>query len=224
MHRGKAFRSQKEEESAAAENTEKSLLNLDETEVIDEAEANAEDNAKMHFEESNAIADTYGSEQATETESEKSNASETEDMEKYLPSHGVKPGEYDDFLAKHIKVSCSVCQQSCKDFSSLRQHFTDVHKRVGYVLCCGTKHKTRSFLVDHIHIHLNPDYFKCEECSKVFKERRGLMTHIAWHKGKIYRCTICRRKFLDKTKYKMHKKTHVAHKKQQFPCPECGKT
>lgn len=132
--------------------------------------------------------------------------------------------ELDKFLSEHIKLTCNICQKSMDTFRQLLKHSSEEHKERGYVICCESKHYDRISLVDHINYHLNPESFKCEQCSKVLKNRGGLLAHIQkCHEEKRFACDICSKKFPEKYKLEEHKLRHLPEEEKKFPCSDCGK-
>ncbi|XP_065366827.1 zinc finger protein Xfin-like [Calliphora vicina] len=131
--------------------------------------------------------------------------------------------EYDKIIADNFKIFCNICQSALDNFLSLRRHFKLEHKQRGYARCCKRNFFTRSLLVDHIHVHLNPEYFKCLQCSKVFSDRSRLQCHKRLHDddSKLDKCDICGKLFADKGALKKHVLTHSSEK--LFPCSICGK-
>ena len=131
--------------------------------------------------------------------------------------------EYDRIIAENFKIFCDICQAAFDNFLLLRKHFKVEHKQRGYARCCKRNFFTRSLLVDHIHVHLNPEHFKCQECSKVFSDRSRLQSHKKLHEddSKLDKCEKCGKLFADKGALKKHILTHSSEK--PFPCEICGK-
>uniref|UniRef100_A0A1I8Q076 C2H2-type domain-containing protein n=1 Tax=Stomoxys calcitrans TaxID=35570 RepID=A0A1I8Q076_STOCA len=134
-----------------------------------------------------------------------------------------KLAKSDDFLKKHFEMICHICQQKFEEFRLLCNHYDTEHNQQGYALCCERKFFERQTLVDHIHYHLNPEYFKCKVCNKSWKSRLALSNHFKIHKEKKYCCDICDRRFVEGHQLEAHKATHVPKSDKKFPCNECGK-
>lgn len=136
--------------------------------------------------------------------------------------------EMDDFIAKEYgQIICDMCDVPLKDFAHVTKHYQEVHNHKGYVKCCKIKFQTRGLLVDHLNMHLNPDYFKCTECGKVLQSRHNLRVH----KQRLHRpenveyehkCEECGKTFAMNFMLRIHKLTHVGDA-GEFPCEECGK-
>ncbi|XP_075166580.1 transcription factor grauzone-like [Haematobia irritans] len=137
----------------------------------------------------------------------------------------TKRNEIDEFLAKHFKITCVICQAVMHTFNELRRHFIKQHNETGYAVCCDRKFFKCCLLVDHIQCHLNPEYFKCKHCGKVLSERRCLMLHVKTHglQEKTYVCDICGKAFSRKIGLKNHKLIHLSEEEKKFSCEHCGK-
>ncbi|KAM7343505.1 uncharacterized protein ACRADG_010504 [Cochliomyia hominivorax] len=131
--------------------------------------------------------------------------------------------EYDKIIADNFKIFCNICQHELDNFLALRRHFKMEHQQRGYARCCKRNFFTRSLLVDHIHVHQNPEHFKCQECGKVFSDRSRLQCHKKLHEddSKLDKCKECGKLFADKGALKKHVLTHSSEK--LFPCTICGK-
>ncbi|XP_049307761.1 zinc finger protein 665 isoform X5 [Bactrocera dorsalis] len=121
-----------------------------------------------------------------------------------------KTAEFDEYIAKkNFKFTCCICQTSLENFKHLNRHFREVHQTRGYVLCCGKKLTERGLLIDHIHLHENPDYFKCKHCGMRMTKRRNLELHLR------YKHASC---------LKQHYKIKDTENQKSIPCLECDKT
>lgn len=142
---------------------------------------------------------------------------------RYYYDSKVDISEYDAFIAQHFKLVCSKCQKSVSTFDELYHHFEETHKKKqGYVICCGTKYRKPGCLVDHINLHLNPEYFKCEHCSQVLTLRKHYINHMKTHKME-YSCDICDKKMVSIYLLNKHKLTHVPEDEKKFTCDTCEK-
>ncbi|KAI8128864.1 Transcription factor grauzone [Lucilia cuprina] len=91
----------------------------------------------------------------------------------------VNSKKTDIFIAKNFQqISCDICDTPAKNFRLIRTHFRNVHNQRAYLVCCNTKFYSKSTLVDHIHTHLNPDYFKCQHCDRVLANRQSFEKHM----------------------------------------------
>lgn len=152
----------------------------------------------------------------------------TEQTDKKSSGKSTKSGnhENDKFLMDNFKITCSICQIQTSTFHALCKHFKSEHKQNGFVVCCKKKFYRRSLLVDHVHQHVNPNYFKCIICDKVMADRKCLNMHKKTHndkKEKVHACDICDKKFSMSMSLKLHKMSHLSEEEKHIPCTECGK-
>lgn len=152
-----------------------------------------------------------------------SNNTETETLFIFPPK--TKQEEADDFLTENLSITCDICKSPMKTFQELCKHFQQEHKQPGYVRCCKKKFSSRSLLVDHVHCHLDPDYFKCNLCGKVTADRFCLKNHFQNHKVRERSeiCDICGKAFTLASTLKKHKLLHLPDEEKKYPCEECGK-
>ncbi|XP_037824146.1 LOW QUALITY PROTEIN: transcription factor grauzone-like [Lucilia sericata] len=135
--------------------------------------------------------------------------------------------EHDKLIAEYFKIYCSLCQIPIENFIALRKHFREEHDKRGFVICCKKKIFTRPILVDHIHFHLDPNYFKCKQCDKIYSDRCTLESHMKIHEDgqqdRNHTCDICGKSFVGITQLENHKQTHAPDYEKKFSCNECGK-
>ncbi|XP_073824109.1 transcription factor grauzone-like [Musca autumnalis] len=137
--------------------------------------------------------------------------------------------EYDEFISQNHELSCGLCDVSLKDFHHLNIHFRSEHNGHNtkpYILCCGKKFSRRPQFVDHLHLHKDTNYFKCEHCGKVFPNRRCLTTHILFHdedRKPAFKCDECGKVFLRKGTLQKHQLIHVPEEQRHFQCTKCQK-
>ena len=135
----------------------------------------------------------------------------------------------DFFIMEHFKqIICDLCEVELEDFADMQKHFTNVHKQVGYLVCCSRKFYHRNRLVDHIHTHLNPEHFKCDQCGKVLSDRGKLKSHmLSVHRPSdvqlSHACDVCGKSFTKANVLRRHKLTHLPEEEKKFPCSDCGK-
>ncbi|XP_073821909.1 transcription factor grauzone-like [Musca autumnalis] len=134
--------------------------------------------------------------------------------------------KYDEFIAQNHELFCSLCHIPLQDFNILIIHFRDMHNTKPYAMCCDKKFYKRAVFVDHLHVHKDPNYFKCEHCGKVFANRRCLKNHLEWHdeSGKPrFNCSECGKDFFRRGSLEKHRLLHVPEEQRQFQCNECEK-
>ncbi|XP_053962219.1 transcription factor grauzone-like [Anastrepha ludens] len=133
---------------------------------------------------------------------------------------------HDEFIAQNFKLNCFLCQSSLTDFKELKSHFRGNHQTNGYVKCCGKKLLNRGVLVDHIHVHINPEYFKCQHCEKVLCDRNGLKMHLQYFHGsreRTYYCIICCKGFFSRKVLTRHCLIHAPDEQKNVNCEQCDK-
>ncbi|CAD7078156.1 unnamed protein product [Hermetia illucens] len=138
----------------------------------------------------------------------------------------LKSKEDDLKIAKHMKLKCDLCESDYPTFAEVKRHYRNVHKRKGYVVCCNKKLYKRVLILDHVNKHLNPDYFKCNECNKVFADKQCLKNHMIRHESddaKLFRCEHCPRRFPKQYLLDQHKFIHTPQEERQYFCEDCGK-
>lgn len=143
--------------------------------------------------------------------------------------------EWDQFLADFGFVfKCKICDFVGKDFRDLKGHFRVAHdKPRGYAMCCDRIFYKKEVLVEHIHIHINPEHFKCKNCGMTFKASKSLEYHsIHTCKSinsedvkKLFQCDECLKWFNSKFLLQRHKLSHMPLEERQWKCTvaDCGK-
>lgn len=64
---------------------------------------------------------------------------------------------------------------------------------------------------------------RCDYCSKTFKTKWTLSSHVAAHEGRFqFDCSLCGKKFVRKSHYEGHVRSHEAAR--PYSCEQCGKT
>ncbi|CAD7013653.1 unnamed protein product [Ceratitis capitata] len=138
-----------------------------------------------------------------------------------------KTPHYDDFIAKHFQLTCFLCDKSLTDFRDLKIHYRENHQTNGYIKCCGKKLFKRGDLVDHIHFHKDPEYFKCPQCEKVLCDRKNLESHLHYshdsQERHIYKCDICSKCFSQRKVLARHYLIHAPEEQKTVKCTQCEK-
>lgn len=69
----------------------------------------------------------------------------------------------------------------------------------------------------------NDSKIRCDYCSKTFKTKWTLSSHVAAHEGRFqFDCGLCGKKFVRKSHYEGHLRSHEAAR--PYSCEQCGKT
>ncbi|XP_055603899.1 transcription factor grauzone-like [Uranotaenia lowii] len=130
--------------------------------------------------------------------------------------------EEDRKISEYFKFVCELCQQQSGTFRDLKQHYRDVHDQRGYQRCCNRKLFRRCRLLEHIEVHLNPNHFGCDVCSKSFSS----MSYLRLHKKEVhevavnrpFKCDQCPKTFVQKGQLSSHLSRHKMHQ-----CSICDK-
>uniref|UniRef100_T1GBR1 C2H2-type domain-containing protein n=1 Tax=Megaselia scalaris TaxID=36166 RepID=T1GBR1_MEGSC len=141
--------------------------------------------------------------------------------------------EWDQFLADFGFVfKCKICDFVGKDFRDLKGHFRVAHdKPRGYAMCCDRIFYKKEVLVEHIHIHINPEHFKCKNCGMTFKASKSLEfvgpkdldSHIK-RMHEMISSTLCEQcgKVVQNSKMSAHRLEHQGKKPEMIECHLCG--
>ncbi|XP_055586462.1 transcription factor grauzone-like [Uranotaenia lowii] len=114
-------------------------------------------------------------------EQDSESESETSDYEDELVSNSkTKLGrDADDFIRKHIVLSCGLCDQSDVSFQDYLNHMEIVHgQKQKHVICCGTKYNRRELLYEHVRHVFNSDAFQCPKCQYKCVNSEALKRHL----------------------------------------------
>lgn len=120
---------------------------------------------------------------------------------------------------------CDVCNKYFSSRSALKVHQRH-HSNEKPFVCgtCGVGFYQKVQLTSHEYDHgVVPLPFKCEVCSKSFKFKKGLVTHMRSHTGeRPYPCRHCSMSFASVPIRRMHEMTHSEIK--PFKCTYCDRT
>ncbi|KAL0113423.1 hypothetical protein PUN28_012525 [Cardiocondyla obscurior] len=140
---------------------------------------------------------------------------------------------------------CPRCKKKINDEDKLRAHL-DSHNKAAMKLnqdknedqkiilqnkaigkCSATQTEDDFFIEEMLLLKKDPllleSKIKCDYCSKTFKTKWTLSSHVAAHEGRFqYDCGQCGKKFVRKSHYEGHMRSHEAAR--PFACEQCGKT
>ncbi|PZC85127.1 hypothetical protein B5X24_HaOG202891 [Helicoverpa armigera] len=153
---------------------------------------------------------------------------------------GICPKKFEDKneLKKHIdvhkntracvicgeqdkKLYCNQCPQVCPSPKKFTDHMKHVHSQIMKYFCdtCSKGFRCKSNLKSHIQSHNTNKSFVCDLCGFSCKQRNGLYDHkIRKHTPQRVYCKQCKRPFPNQLNYDNHKCRKVA-----AICPICGK-
>lgn len=122
-------------------------------------------------------------------------------------------------------LSCDFCETIFDSFGEAKRHYKAQHGTPnGYIKCCNRHLITRADVVEHIEWHMNPDAFKCQECSKTVESKSQLRAHILVHvpeKDRKFKCEQCDKRFVRKHKLLSHVEVVHSHLQKAFECDIC---
>lgn len=147
----------------------------------------------------------------------------------------LEMGKFDYFQLKclnnntacsHISSSYSK-QIQFNDVHDFLQHYTETHGMKGYVACCAMKLMKIHAMAMHMARHIQPEAFKCPECSEILTCPKILQYHIQNHLPEARRplsCKECPRRFSYASALAAHTLIHQPeHERVAHICDECGK-
>lgn len=129
----------------------------------------------------------------------------------------------DVLLRKYFKMVCDLCSDTFTSMTETLSHYRHHHNRKGYVKCCNKKFFRRCYALEHINLHRNPDYFRCEPCEKSFPSQDTLRHHNKVHHGGNpdceFKCDQCAESFTSLGGLRKHGTMMHAI---DIPCDQCS--
>jgi hypothetical protein len=115
----------------------------------------------------------------------------------------------DDFdLIKYEIFPCRECETTFDRFTDLKNHMKAQHS---YFKCqiCSRRYKNQKDFQEHFKRHEKSKGYICGLCGKIFTNNQNLRRHEKAHNGvKKFSCKICAHKFDQKSNYLRHLKIH----------------
>ncbi|XP_023158553.1 transcription factor grauzone-like isoform X2 [Ceratitis capitata] len=132
----------------------------------------------------------------------------------------------DEMVKKHIPMGCDLCTFVGEDYIDMSKHFRLQHPNIKpYIRCCNRKLNKRFKVVQHAYKHEDPEFFKCQDCQKVFADRYTLKYHRnaahAPEEDLHFACDQCPKKFARKYLLELHVPSHVPMEERSFICDQC---
>lgn len=139
----------------------------------------------------------------------------------------------DEKIAKYISFKCMLCpNDAINDLTKWKIHMRRVHDETRPVIvCCDRKLTDRRRILYHIGFHHETEAeFQCDKCSKKFKLKAYLLSHMKTHEintTKNFQCDKCPEKFLYRGHLTKHQLIHMTPEEQAlvkfYPCKQCEK-
>ncbi|XP_001659341.2 transcription factor grauzone [Aedes aegypti] len=163
----------------------------EEAEIPQSFEPELEDPTKIEEEDGeDCFAPTKEEEDSSEEEGEvdsrrrslrSANSASGSQQSKKVKRTRVKKKELDEvqeYVSKNMELKCDTCSVECKTFDDLQKHSMKEHQKRATVVCCDLKLAIAYRFVDHVRFHLNPNRFKCPQCTKRCVNRESLSRHV----------------------------------------------
>ncbi|XP_055627704.1 transcription factor grauzone-like [Toxorhynchites rutilus septentrionalis] len=145
----------------------------------------------------------------------------------YPPKTPQEREAEDIFIKQHTRYVCEDCNVEFEQFHVFQRHCSQIHKKEGFITCCGIRHRKRSVLYQHVQFVMNPDAFKCEICGKSYKNRFGYNRHKkeshATEVERAFKCHRCPKSFVRESALKKHLSDHETLDNGTAKCETCGK-
>ncbi|KAG4076309.1 hypothetical protein HA402_005752 [Bradysia odoriphaga] len=132
-------------------------------------------------------------------------------------------------VAEYFRMNCHLCNEQLSSLTKVTKHFRKKHNMErGYLICCCKKKaKVRKAVIEHVEWHMNPNMFRCDECSRTFNEKRALRKHkVEQHKMRTevpLDCGQCTKQFSNLDSLKRHVVRVHPPDNQKFTCDICRK-
>ena len=130
---------------------------------------------------------------------------------------------------KNLNVICTICNRVFKDAailkSHMRTHLPDDEKFLYECEICNKKMVNKWSLNYHIRtIHNGEKNHCCHICSRGFRCKSNLRSHIISHSTENVACEICGGIFKNRISLQSHRKVHKPEESRKFACSVCKKT
>ncbi|XP_069705633.1 uncharacterized protein [Periplaneta americana] len=132
---------------------------------------------------------------------------------------------YDSHIISHdgAMYLCDTCGKSIKHFGNLKKHrrlCADPSLAQQSCTFCSKKYKDRRALKSHIRFHTNERPFTCTLCGESFRVRRQLSSHTLRHTNTHrHKCSVCGKAFFHRQHLRVHLLIH--QRPSEYTCDIC---
>jgi len=153
----------------------------------------------------------------------------------------VSEGKFKQHVALHEAggelcraFGCSVCDLAYTTVARLNRHLEvhryDVVASIYKCMLCSDQFEWVNDLKQHVaetHGISQPQH-QCDKCAKSFANGSLLKSHLRFHAGKVFSCSVCDMRFEHAATLKVHMDTHMpaddkTRGDEKLSCPVCGK-
>ncbi|XP_021693778.1 zinc finger protein 91 [Aedes aegypti] len=173
-------------------------------EIVDEEQSDGEEDSEQEI---------YYSKKSSVTQHEKVDFDPIRSKLKRLTKLTTEEKiEIQKYVSTNVKLACDTCSERFTSFYELQKHSLMQHQKRSLIICCKRKFLVSYKFNDHIRYHLNPERFKCFECSKIYPDRSALNRHTQFVHSKaskkVYTCQVCQCTFLTEQNLTIHATIH----------------
>ncbi|XP_032234214.2 uncharacterized protein LOC116616261 [Nematostella vectensis] len=118
-------------------------------------------------------------------------------------------------------ITCPHCPKKFHDIFSFDNHQKEHRHRFKCNECDQAPFRIHVTYVKHMLSHRGEEPYKCDQCTRAFKNKRQLTKHMYTHTGKPFTCPTCGSGHYDRLKFNEHMRIHTGEK--PFKCTTCDK-
>eukprot|EP00475_Leptophrys_vorax_P022274 TRINITY_DN30312_c0_g1_i1.p1 TRINITY_DN30312_c0_g1~~TRINITY_DN30312_c0_g1_i1.p1 ORF type:complete len:581 (+),score=87.67 TRINITY_DN30312_c0_g1_i1:137-1744(+) len=138
----------------------------------------------------------------------------------------IAPAQQSKFLSTAAPSTsplhqCTICKRRCKTLEDLEKHSHDHEEKPFKCDICSKSFRQRRNLARHVRTHSQVKPFSCSVCGWSFRRKSNLAAHERIHSGmKPFVCEECGKSFRQKGSLSSHIRTHTKEKPHE--CAVCG--